>query len=209
MSAARWLPVVALAACAGASGAAAQTPPGNFYTCHDRNGKMITADRPIPDCAGVMRELGPSGVVKREIAPPMTPEQLRQKEADDRTRRTADEAAREQRRRDLALLTAYQNEDQIEAARKRALADTNDAIRTSQERLDDLQKDKKALEQEGETTKGKSLSPVFKRRVEDNQMLIDDEQATIKQRRVEVERINQRYDDDRKRFRELSAARAK
>jgi hypothetical protein len=210
MSAARWLPVAMLAASTAASNAAAQgTTSGNMYTCRDHSGRTVTSDRPIPDCAGVMRELGPSGVVKREIAPPMTPEQQRQKEAEDRARRTVDETVREQHRRDLALLTAYQNEDQIEAARKRALADANDAIKTSQERLDDLQKDKKALEHEGETYKGKPVSPLYQRRVEDNQMLINDEDAAIKQRRVDVERINQRYDDDRKRFRELSATRGK
>jgi hypothetical protein len=208
MSAVRWLPVAALAALT-ASNAVAQGTPSSIYTCRDHSGRTITADRPIADCASVMRELGPSGVVKREIAPPLTPEQLRQKEAEDRARRTADETVREQHRRDLALLTAYQNEDQIEAARKRALADANDAIKTSQDRLDDLKKDKTALEHEGESYKGKPVSPLYQRRVDDNQMLINDEDAAIKQRRADVDRINQRYDDDRKRFRELSATRGK
>ena len=183
------------------SQAAAQA---SIYTCRDHSGKTQTSDRPIPDCAGVMRELGPSGIVKREIAPPLTADQQRQKDADDRARRAADEAAREKRRRDTALLASYQTTDQIEAARKRSLADADASIRTSQERLSDLEKEKKVLEQEAQAYAGKPMPPLFKRKLEDNQALIDDEQASIKARQADVGRVNQRYDDDLKRFRELT-----
>ena len=176
----------------------------SIYTCRDRSGKTVTSDRPIADCVGVMRELGPSGIVKREIAPPMTPEQQRQKEADDRARRAVEETAREQRRRDTALLTAYQNEDQIESARKRALADTNDSIHTSQARMVELQKEKKSLAQEAESYKGKP-PPLFQRKLDDNQAAIDDEESAMKQRQADVERVNLRYDDEKRRFRELMA----
>ncbi len=187
--------------CTVATAASAQS----LYTCRDRNGHTLTSDRPIADCAGVMRELGPSGVVRREIAPPLTAEQQRQKDADDRARRAADEVARERHRRDTALLAAYQSLDQIEAARKRALVDFDASIRNSQERLVTLQKERQGLAQEAETYRGKTMPPLFKRKLDDNQALIDDEQASIKARNVEIERVNQRYDDDRRRFVELTA----
>jgi Domain of unknown function (DUF4124) len=193
--------LVAFGLLQAASNAGAQS----IYSCRDRYGHTLTSDRPIADCVGVMRELAPSGVVKREIAPPLTPEQQRQKEADDRAKRTAEEAAREQHRRDMALLAVYQNEDQIEAARKRSLSDANESIKASHERLADLEKERKGLEQDAEAFKGKTVPPLFKRKVDDNQALIDDEQAAIKQRQVDVERVNQRYDEDKRRFRELSA----
>ena len=196
----------ALAAFALVASTSAVEAQGSIYTCRDHSGKTVTSDRPIADCAGVMRELSPSGVVRREIAPPLTPEQQRQKEADERAKRMADEAAREQRRRDTALLTAYQNEEQIEAARRRALADTNDSIRTSQSRLLDLQKEKKSLAQEGEAFHGKP-PPLFKRKLDDNQAAIDDEEDAIRQRQGDVERVNQRYDDEKRRYRELTAVR--
>lgn len=182
---------------------------GYLYTCRDQNGHTLTSDHPPADCAGVTRELTPSGVVRREIQPPMTAEQQRQKEADDRARRSADEAVREQRRRDTALLTAYQSEDQIELARRRALADVSVNIRSSEDRLVELQNEKKALAQEAETHRGKAPSPLFKRRIDDNQMLIDDEQAALRQRQADVERVNARYDDEKRRFRELNAANGK
>ena len=193
--------LVALAACMTASAAQAQS----IYTCRDQAGRTLTSDRPIADCAGVMRELGPTGVLRREIAPPMTAEQARQKEADDKVRRVADDAAREKRRRDSALLAAYQNADQIEAARRRSLADTDESLRGSHARLADLQKEKAGLAQEAEAYKGKRMPPTFQRKLDDNQALIDDEEASMKLRQADVERINQRYDDDARRFRELTA----
>ena len=49
------------------------------------------------------------------------------------------------------------------------------------------------------------MPPLFRRKLDDNQALIDDEEATIKMRQFDVERINQRYDDELKRYRELNA----
>ncbi len=194
---------VAILICASTSGASAQGS-ASIYTCRDHSGRTITSDRPIAECAGVMRELGQSGIVKREIAPPLTAEQLRLKDRDDKARRTADEAAREKRRRDSALLAAYQSEDQIEAARKRSLSDADESIRTSRTRLDELTKEKRVLVQEGQAFKDNKVPPLFRRRLEDNQALIDDEEASMKTRQADVERVNQRYDDDVRRYRELT-----
>ena len=196
--------VAMVAAVARVDDASAQS----IYTCRDRAGRTVTSDRPSTECVGVMRELGPSGIVKREIAPPLTAEQQHQKEVDDKARRLADEAAREKRRRDSALLAAYQSEDQIESARRRALSDADDSIRASRTRLAELQKDQKALVQEGEAFRNRSMPPLFKRKLDDNQALIDDEDASIRMRQTDVERINQRYDDDRARFRELTGGRS-
>ena len=178
----------------------------SMYSCRDHAGRTVTSDRPIADCAGVMRELGPSGIVRREIAPPLTADQQRQKDADDKAKRAADEVSREKRRRDTALLAAYQSEDQIEAARRRALADGDESLKTSRVRLAELMKERTGLQQEAVAYKSKTMPPLFKRKIDDNQALIDDEEASIKMRMSDVERINARYDDDRNRFRELSGA---
>lgn len=193
------LPIVMTICCGPLPPAAAQS----IYTCRDHAGRTQTSDRPLSDCAGVMRELGPSGILRREISPPLTAEQQHLKDIEGKARRLADDAAREKRRRDLALLAAYQSEDQIEAARKRSLADADESIRTSRTRLDELQKEKKALMQEADAYNGKPMPPLFKRKLEDNQALIDDEEASMKMRQADVERVNLRYDDDRSRYREL------
>ncbi len=180
---------------------------GTIYSCRDRAGRTITSDRPIPECSDrTVRELGPSGILKREIAAPLTPEQQRAKEIDDRNKRVADDAAREKKRRDSALLAAYSNEAQIESARRRALADAQENIKTSHSHLADLNAEKKTLAQEAEFYKGKRMPPLVRRRVDDNEAAISDEEATIKLRQSDVERVNQHYDEELKRFRELTEA---
>jgi len=187
-----------------ATDAAAQGAVPGIFTCRDHAGRTITSDRPIADCSGVMRELGPSGIVRREIAPPLTADQQRQKEADDKARRVADEATREKRRRDSALLAAYQSEEQIEAARRRTLIDADESLKTSRTRLAELMKERASLQQDATAYQGKTMPPLFRRKMDDNQALIDDEEASIKLRLTDVERINARYDDDRNRFRDLT-----
>ncbi len=193
-----------LAACAVAIAGSAGAQ--SIFTCRDNNGRAISSDRPIPECADrAMRETTPGGVLKREIAAPLTPEQLAQKEADERLRRQVEESLREKRRRDSALLAAYSNEDQIERARRRSLADVQESLRMSKARLDELNKQKQALANDTRQYAGKP-PPLVQRRVEDNQAAIDDEIAAMKLREADLGRINQRYDDDLRRFRELMAA---
>ena len=197
---------LALAFAVLAAFAACPVGAQSVYSCKDRSGRTISSDRPIPECADrTMRETTAGGILKREIAAPLTPEQQAQKDADDHARRLADEAAREKRRRDAALLAAYSNEDQIEQARKRSLIDVQDSIRASKVRLDGLQKEKQSLAADNRQYNGK-LPPLVQRRVDDNQAEIADEMAAMKLREADVDRINQRYDDERNRFRELMAS---
>ena len=198
---------VAVAGCSLVSTAFAQGPPvSSIYSCRDAAGNTITSDRPAAECVGVVRELGPSGVVRRLIAPPLTAEQRRQKAADDVARRLADDAAREKKQRDSALLAAYPSEAQLEASRRRSLASTSDSMKASQARLADLVNERKAYVQEGDQYRDKPMPPLVRRRLDDNQAAIDDEEAAVKQREADIERINQRFDEDLRRLRELSGA---
>jgi len=185
---------------------AADASAQSIYTCRDRNGHIISSDRPMPECADrSIRETSPGGMLKREIAAPLTPEQQAQKDIDDKNRRVAEDAVREKRRRDSALLAAYANEDAIDAARRRAIADSNDSLAASRQRLADLIKEKAGIAEELKAYKGK-IPPIAQRRADDNDLAIADENASIRARESEIDRINLRYDEERKRFRELSAA---
>ena len=64
-----------LLATLGAQVASAQPmeAAGGIYTCVDRNGRRLTADRPIPECLDrEQRELSPSGMTRRQIGPSLT-----------------------------------------------------------------------------------------------------------------------------------------
>jgi len=91
-----------------------------IYVCKDANGKTITSDAPIPECANrPLRELGKNGVQKREIPAPLTPEQRQQLKLDQEKKAAADAALKEQQQRDQRLRLQYSSENDIEMARNR------------------------------------------------------------------------------------------
>ena len=86
----------------------AQAAGGSIYTCIDRNGRKLTADRPIPECLDrEQRELGPTGIVRRQIGPSLTEQERaaaevqRRKEDEERSRQV------EERRRERVLTARY------------------------------------------------------------------------------------------------------
>ena len=100
-----------------------------IFMCKDASGRTITSDRPIPECANrAVKELNLSGTVKREIPAPLTAEQRQAKKEAEAKRRAEEEAAAEIRRRDVGLLATYQNEQQIDTERKRALTQLRNNI---------------------------------------------------------------------------------
>ena len=53
----------------------AQAPAAGqgIYTCVDKHGRRITADRPIQECLDrEQRELSPSGITRRQIGPSLS-----------------------------------------------------------------------------------------------------------------------------------------
>ncbi|WP_114403118.1 DUF4124 domain-containing protein [Parvibium lacunae] len=93
-----------------------------IYQCKDTTGRLITSDRPIPECEKApVRELGRDGLYRRDIPAPLTAEQIRQREIQEEQRKQQEVAKKEQERRDAALLNVYRTEADLEAARQRAL----------------------------------------------------------------------------------------
>ena len=73
--------------------AQSQGATGGIYTCVDRNGRRLTADRPIPECLDrEQRELSPSGITRRQIGPSLT--ELERAAQDAQNRKDAEERAR-------------------------------------------------------------------------------------------------------------------
>jgi hypothetical protein len=187
--------------------AIAQTPvpPGTLFTCV-ANGKTYTADRPPPECANSdIRELNRDGSVRRVIQRPLTIEEQRARAIEAKKRYEEEERLREQRRRDRSLLEAYASEAEIEAARKKSLENAERIIRRSQERAKSLAEDRKRLDDEAEFYKKREQPDSLKRAYELNAQASGAEQKIVAEARGEVARINERFDAEAQRFRELLA----
>jgi hypothetical protein len=115
-----------------------------IYTCVDAKGRKITSDRPIVDCIDREQvELNPSGTVRRKVGPSLTAQERAAEEA--KEREAAEERARrvEEKRRDHALLVRYPYRSVHDAERREALAQIDVVIKAAQQRLTELQQQRK------------------------------------------------------------------
>jgi hypothetical protein len=167
--------------------AATGTGSGNLYVCTDAHGKTITSDQPPPECADrPIRELRTDGSLRRVIEPPLNAAQREQKAAEDRRKAEEEGRRRDQARRDKALLDAYSDEKEIEDARTRAVDGRRVIIDRARKRMDELQRERKKLDDEAEFYAKRDKPEKLKRDTE-----------------AELKRINERFDADLKRYRQL------
>lgn len=181
-----------------------------LYVCTDAKGRTYSGDKPPAECADrQVRELRSDGSVRRVIEPPLTPEQKAARAAEEKRQKEEAERQRESMRKDLALLDAYANEQEIEETRNRALASRIAIIERAKKRLEDHAKERKKIDQEAEFFAKRELPEKIKRSYQLNDSLVRSEEKIIADAKADMDRVNERFDSDLRRFRELINAGAK
>jgi hypothetical protein len=179
-------------------------PPTTIYSCV-AHGRTYSGDRPPPECGNSdIRELNKDGSVRRVIPRPLTHEEQKARALEAKKRFDDEERALAQRRRDRALLEAYASEEEIEIARVKSLDSSSELIRRSQARLERMDAERKRLDDESEFyRKQRELPDHIKRAYSSNEQERSAELKLVGEARAEMQRINERFDAERKRFREL------
>ena len=191
-----------LAVGAGTSAAAAGT--GLVYVCTDARGRTLTSDFPPPECGDrPIKELRADGSVRRVIEPPLTAEQRAKRDAEERRKADEENQRRAQARRDRALLEAYSDESEIEEARARAVEGRRVLIDRAGKRMEELQRERKKLDDEAEFYAGRTQPDKLKRAYDSNAAMMQAQRKIIADTDAELNRINERFESERKRFREL------
>ena len=192
-------------AAAGACWANQGSPLGAIFTC-TVNGKTFSGDRPPPECANAdMRELNRDGSVRRVIARPLTQDELRARALEAKKRLEEEDKQLAQRRRDKSLLEAYASDEEIEAARAKSLESANQSMARAKARIDSLNGERKKLDDEAEFYKKRVLPDQIKRSFVSNQQEVSQAEKILSDAVAETKRINERFDAEKKRFRELLA----
>lgn len=195
--------IVATLLLCGLTGAAAQS---SIFVCSDAKGRTISGDRPPAECVGAIRELRSDGSVRRVIEPPLTAEQKAARAAEEKRQREEAERQRAQMRKDLALLETYASEEEIENARAQALATRQALIERAMRRMEEHRRERSKLDSEAEFYAKREMPDKLKRAFEGNAALMRSEEKIIAEARAEMQRINERFDAERKRWRELVSA---
>lgn len=190
------------AAWAQADAAAAST----IYTCVNAAGRKLTSDRPIAECNDrEQRVLNKDGSLRTVLQPPMTSEERAAAEEADRKRAQDRASLQEAVRRDRNLLARYPNEAAHRKARDAALKAVNDGVSASEQRVADLQKERKPLTDEAEFYVGKTLPTKLRLSIESIDVSIEAQRSLVENQKVEGQRVTALYDAELERLRKLWA----
>jgi len=162
--------------------AAAQTT----YRCTAKDGKKYYGQSIPPQCVGVMvEELSASGTVVKRIDPQASANDRAKKEAEEAERRKQQAIAKDQARRDQALLATYASEKDVEDMRRRALEDNQNLASQIEAKIASLRE---------RAAKGDASADAE----------IKLQQDLLETKKKEAQAINAKYDDDRKRYLQLT-----
>lgn len=193
------LAVAALAAAAGLD-AAAQ----GIYTCTDSRGRKLTSDRPILECLDrEQKVLNKDGSPRGVLPPSLTAEERAELEARERRREQERMALQDAIRRDKLLLSRYPNEKAHRKAREEALEDVRKSIQNSEQRIAELERERKPLLDEAEFYKGKQMPAKLKQSLEFVEVAVEAHRTLIRNQQAELSRINFLYDQELDRLRKL------
>lgn len=199
----RLLPVLLFASSALIAGSA--SAQARIFCCQDDKGTKVCGDFLPTACQGrAYEERDSKGFIAKQVEAPLTAEQLAKREADKAKKEEEAKKAADERRRNLALLATYSNEKDIISARDRALAEVDKNKKQAQARLDEANKKKKKIDADREFYKGKVLPEDVKAQVRDNEKEIAAQSAAVAAKNKEAEEIRAKFDDERKRYLELT-----
>jgi hypothetical protein len=181
-------------------------PSRGIYTCTTPDGRRLTSDRPISECtAREQRVLNPDGSLRTTLPPYLSPEERAIKEAAER-RAAGERLARlDAVRRDRTLMQRYPNEAAPQHARHTALDDANKAMRISERRIQDLEKERRPLNDEAEFYRGRPQPAKLKQAMDANDAGVEAQQQLIENQKAEIVRINARFDAELARLKKLWA----
>jgi hypothetical protein len=193
-------PLLLLLACTSVQAA------GDFYCCPDpASGRRICGDTLPDQCRGrAYRVLDSAGNTVKEVGPPLTAEQKTELAAESLRKKQLDEAAREQRRKDQALLDTYASPQDIDLAQRKAETDINLAVQNAQASIEAARNKRKKFEQEAEFYKKKTMPAELAKEMGalDHEIKVQQELMDVKKQ--DSAAIKAKYDLDRKRYFELT-----
>lgn len=171
-------------------------PATTMFKCKDAQGRTYYADKPGPECASGVTELNKQGV--RVNRPGSSQAQA------------GAPAKPERSRRDKALLATYSTEGQIESAKQRNLELPQQAVRQLESKLEKARKDLQSLQIQAESyaSQKKQIPGAVLDDVKAKQAQVAKLEEELAKKRAHVSEIEQRFDSDKERFRELTGAQA-
>ncbi len=181
------------------------------YRCTGPDGKKYYGSTIPKQCYGrPLEQLNAQGLVVKRIDAEGDEKERAAKEADQAKKKEQESVSKEESRRNRALLATYTSVADIDQARGRALQENQKTTQEVQARIEGMKKDQTRLTKELEFYSGKNKPPA-KLTEEIGNIGIDlkAQEGLLDAKKQEVALINAKYDDDKKRYLELTRGAAK
>ena len=174
----------------------------------DENGKIQYGDRVPPQYATTQRSLiDDEGRTVKVYEAAKTPEEKAEAQALAKQKAEEEKLAEQQAVRDHSLLSTYSSEEDMLMARDSKVASvetliqlTNSRLESMQKRLDELNSEAAEFERDG-----KKLPEPLVSQMKNTKEQIQQNEEFVKSKEKEKEQITQKFDDDIKRYRELTS----
>ena len=176
------------------------------YRCAGKDGKKYYGSAVPPECLGQPVELlNAQGMVTRRFDAAASAAERERKLAEEEDRKKREVVNKEEGRRNRALLATYTSDKDIEEARVRALKGNEAAVKDIENRVDGLKKRQEELKKELEFFQGKNKPPAkLNDDIRNSEFDIKTQEELLATKKRDVNTINARYDDDKKRYNELT-----
>jgi hypothetical protein len=198
-----WLLLAGLAlACVHGASQAQQA--ASIYTCVDDRGKQLRSDRWIAECSHKEQlELNKDGSLKRIVPRVLTAEERANHEAQVRKEQEEKNAYNDAVRRDRNLKNRYPNEAAHNKARESALEAVRSSMRTSAQRIKELEAERKPLQDEADFYRGRQLPLRLKQQLDANETSVAAQRELMQGQESELLRVNRIYDTELEHLRKL------
>jgi len=175
------------------------------YRCVGKDGKKYYGSSVPSECIGQPVELlNAQGMVTRRFDAAASAAERDKKAAEDEERKKREAISKEEGRRNRALLATYTSENEIDTARNRALANNQQEIKETEARVALLKKKRADLQKEVDAApKGKPSAQLLQE-VDTADYDIKAQEGIVAAKRKEADAINAKFDEDKRRYRELT-----
>ena len=155
------------------------------FRCVGKDGKKYYGSTVPSQCLGQpVEQLNDRGIVIKRIDAVASADERAKKDVEEADSKKRAAVAKEQGRKDTALLASYTSEKDIEIARARALENNQQAVKELEGRIDALRKRRAAPKED---------IPAI-----DADLKV--QEGALASRKKEADAINARYDEDKKRY---------
>ena len=179
-----------------------------LYRYIDERGKTYYSDKPLTHLTGrPADQLSRQGTLIKRDPGAASPEQRAAAEEERRKRADVEKVQSVEQRRNLALLATYASEKEIDDAQAFALRDPVALVRETEEQLAVTDKRRTQLKSDADKLGAKNVTPQLREQLAQAGLDVKSIAAVLETKRRDVQLINDRYEEDRRRYVELARQR--